>query len=885
MQRVHFGVSSVLLLAAALVTPQAPAQEPPAEPAPPPVEAPPAAEVPAAQPESGEPEELETIIVTGTRVKGRPVTQSASPIDAFNGPEFERQGSFDLTDTLRAIAPSFNTQRYPISDGTAFIRPANLRNLPPDQTLVLINGHRRHRSALVNLQVEPFGTVNQGAQAVDFSMIPAAAIARVEVLRDGASAQYGSDAIAGVINIMLKENASGLSLSSQYGTAYAGDGGNTRLSGNWGLPFADGFFNVTAEYVNTDHTSRGQARSDAATVGVAVGEENVPFGGLGQRWGDPDAEGERVFFNTEFYATDTVKAYGHGNIVNQDYISSFFYRTPVGVAGVAPRGTLLVDNFTGPFATAIAGADGIADEVDPAIISALNAQNMNPDDFLTADGTSSTGYRALNPIFTQFPGGYTPSFGAGIQDREAVFGVRGGPDDGLRWDVSARYGTNRVEYILENSINPSLGQLSPLNFRPGTIEQREGGINLDFVYPLDAELASPVNVAFGVEHRTETYEIGIGDPASFESSPTGILFGVGSDGFQGDPPDAAGTFGRTSYAGYLDLEADVIERLTLGAAARFEDSDEYDSSVDWKLAARLQMIDSVALRSTVSTGFRAPTPGQTNTLDVTTTADATGALVPLGTFPVNSLAAVALGATPVQPEESFNISAGIVLTPMDDLSVVLDYYRIEVDDRIALANFAIAPGSPEQQALIDAGVENATLLRSVSYFTNAFDSTVDGFEAAVTKRQALGNLGYLVLDLRHSHNEQTVDRVEPGTIDVERVFDLENQLPKDRTVLSVSHQSPWQFDTLLRVNRYGPWKDLTFGETASFGAKWVVDLVGTLHLPGGYRVSAGGENILDTYPDDETNTTLSFLGATRPLSSPFGINGGFWFVRVAADFQ
>jgi iron complex outermembrane receptor protein len=881
MERAHFGMSSVFLLTAALTAPPAPAQEPPAEPAPPAAEAPPATEVPpstepASAPAAEESPEFEAIVVTGTRVKGRLVTQSASPIDAFNGPELERQGNFDLTDTLRTIAPSFNTQRYPISDGTAFIRPANLRNLPPDQTLVLINGHRRHRSALVNLQVEPFGTVNQGAQAVDFSMIPAAAIARVEVLRDGASAQYGSDAIAGVINIMLKENATGLTLSSQYGQTYKSDGANTRLAGNWGLPFAGGFFNATAEYVNSNHTSRGDVRVDAGMVAAVVGAENVPFGGLGQRWGDPDTEGERLFFNTGFYATDDVQVYGHGNLVNQDYISSFFYRTPVGVPGVAPRGTLLVD--TSP-------ADGQADDVDQAIVDALNAAGLDPNDFLTADAGSPSGFIALNPIFTQFPGGYTPSFGAEVQDREAVFGVRGGPDTGLRWDVSARYGTNTVEYILENSINPSLGALSPLNFRPGTIEQREGGLNLDFVYPVAAGLASPLNLAFGAEHRTETYEIGIGDPASFESSPTGILFGVGSDGFQGDPPDAAGTFGRTSYAGYVDLEADVIQRLTLGAAARFEDSDEYDSSLDWKLAGRLQVIDAVALRSTVSTGFRAPTPGQTNTLDVTTTADATGALVPLGTFPVNSLAAVALGSTPVQPEESFSISAGIILAPMDDLSVVLDYYRIEVEDRIALANFTILPGSAEQQALIDAGVENATLLRSVSYFTNAFDSTVDGFEAAVTKRQALGGLGNLVLDLRHSHNEQTVDRVTPGTIDPERVFDLENQLPKDRTVLSINHQSPWQFDTLLRVNRYGPWKDLTFGETASFGAKFVVDLIGTLHLPGGFRVSAGGENIFDEYPDDETNSTLSFLGATRPLSSPFGVNGGFWFVRVAADFQ
>lgn len=819
-------------------------------------------------------QELDPVIVTGTRLKGRSPAQSISPIDAFNGQELERQGTFDLTDELRVMVPSFNTQRYPISDGTAFIRPANLRNLSPDQTLVLINGHRRHRSALVNLQVEPFGTVNQGAQAVDFALIPAAAIDRIEVLRDGASAQYGSDAIAGVINILLKQNAKGLTLASQAGKTYAGDGDNYRVSGNWGLPFAGGFFNLTAEYVNSDPTSRGRARPDATTVAEAVGVQNVPFKGLGQRWGDPDTEGERVFFNMEFDASETVRAYGHGNFVSQDYISSFFYRTPVGVAGVRPRGTLFVD----------ANSDGQPDNVDQAIVNALVAQGLDPDDFLTADAGSPSGYVALNPIWTRFPGGYTPSFGADTKDLETVLGLRGGPDTGLRWDVSARYGLNRVEYILENSINPSLGRLSPLNFRPGVLEQREGGVNLDFVYPLAAGLSSALNTAFGAEYRTEVYEIGIGDPASFESSPTGVLFGVGSDGFQGDPPEAAGTFGRTSYAGYLDVETDLARWVSVGAAARLEDSDEFDASFDWKLSGRVQPLDWAALRSTVSTGFRTPTPGQINTLDITTTADASGALVPLGTFPVNSPAARALGATPLQAEESFNITAGLVFTPLRDVSVTLDYYNIEIEDRIALANFIIAPGSPEQQALIAAGVENATLIRSLSYFTNAFDTTVEGVEMAVVTRTGLGALGFLGFDLRHAENRQSVDRVEPGTIDAERVFDLENQLPRQRSVLSLNYQSPWQFDTLLRVNRYGSWQDLTFGERARFDAKWLVDLIATVHLRGQYRLSVGAENLLNEYPDKETNSVLTFLGATRPVSSPFGINGGFWFLRLSADF-
>lgn len=836
--------------------------------------APASAEAPATAPAAAaeEPQELEAVVVTGTRVRGRSPAQSLSPIDAVGGADLERQAGVELTDELRVTVPSFNTQRYPISDGTAFIRPANLRNLSPDQTLVLVNGHRRHRSALVNLQVEPFGTVNQGAQAVDFALIPAAAVERVEVLRDGASAQYGSDAIAGVINVLLKQNPRGLSLAAQSGASYSGDGENTRVSANAGLPMAGGFFNVTGEYLKANHTSTGSPRPDAAAVDAAR-PGTVPFDGLGQRWGDPDVEGERLFFNTEFEATDVVRVYGHGNYASSDFISSFFYRTPVGVAGVTPRGTLWVD----------ADADGAADPVDQAIVDALVAQGSDPGDYLTADASSPSGYVAHNPISSRFPGGYTPSFGAEVRDWEGVLGIRNQVASGLSWDFSGRYGVNRVAYLLENSINPSLGRLSPVNFRPGVLEQRESGANLDLVYPVAVQaLAAPLNVAFGAEYRTEVYEIGIGDPASFESSPTAVLFGVGSDGFQGDSPDAAGTFGRSSRAVYLDLETDVVKALSLGVAGRFEDSNAFDSTIDWKVAARLAPLDWFALRATASTGFRAPTPGQVNTLDVTTTADASGALVPLGTFPVNSLAAVALGATPVEPEESFNLTTGIVFTPFQDFSFSLDYYNIEVTDRIALANIVI--DTPEErQALVDAGVENAALLGSVSFFTNAFDTTVEGFDAAASYRADLGGAGYVLLDLRHAYVEQTVDRFQAGTIDAERVFDLQNQLPRNRSIFSVNYQSPFRVDALVRASYYDQWEDLTFGEQATFDAKTLVDLVLTGHVRDRFHIAVGAENLFDTAPDEETNSVLRFLGATSPVSSPFGTNGGLWFVRLSAD--
>lgn len=814
------------------------------------------------------------IVTTGTRVEGRTPIESVSPIDIFDGKDLVRQASADLTDQLRNISPSFNTQRFPIADGTAFIRPANLRNLPPDQTLVLVNGHRRHRSALVNLQVDPLGTVNQGSQAVDFGLIPAEAIERVEILRDGSSAQYGSDAIAGVINVILKDNPEGLSFTSQYGSTFDGDGDNYRFSTNLGLPFGQtGFFNATAEYINSDFTSRGSARPDAAAVGAAVGGNQVPFNGLGQRWGDPNVEGFRLFFNAEVDASENVTAYGHGSYADQEYDSSFFYRTPVGVDGVTPRATLLVDS----------DGDGLPDPVDQSIIDEILSRGLDPNDFVTADPNSPTGFVALNPIASRFPGGYTPTFGADVTDFEGVIGARGELSNGLRWDLSGRFGQNEIDYLLENSINPGLGRNSPLNFRPGQLEQRELGTNADFVYPVNIDgLASPLNIAFGGEWRRETYEIGIGDPASFELGPTGILFGVGSDGFQGDSPDAAGEFQRDSYAAYIDFETDVNEWLTLAAAGRFEDLEGFDSNFDWKFSARAQVAENLALRATVSTGFRAPTPGQINTTDLTTTAAVDGTLVPLGTFGVNSAAAIALGAQPLDTEDSFNISAGLVFTPLDNLTISVDYYNIDIDDRIALANLTILPGSPEQQALIDAGVPGANLIGSASFFTNAFDSTVQGVDVVVNSQFDLGSNGFLILDARHSYNDQEVDRFDSGTIDSERVFDLENQLPNHRTILTVDYRTPWDLDVLVRANRYGSWEDASFGEVAQFDSEWLFDLVLTYHFDR-FRISAGAENIFDNYPDAESNGTLRFLGATRPISSPFGFNGGSWFVRATFD--
>jgi len=812
----------------------------------------------------------EEVIVTGTRAAGTSPTQSMSPVDLVPGDALSEQGSLELTDQLTNIAPSINTQRFPIADGTAIIRPVSLRNLPPDSTLVLVNGSRRHRSALVNLQAEPFGTVNQGAQAVDFGIIPSSAIERIEVLRDGASAQYGSDAIAGVVNVILRDDAEGLRLNAQYGQYYEGDGENYTVGANVGLPLGAGFINLTAEYLSSAITSRGSARPDAAAVAAFLGDPSlVPFNGLGQRWGDPDVESWRFFANSAL-PLGGFELYGHASYVDQTSFSGFFYRAPFGVPGVTPRNTLCVCDAAGnPLPT------------PQAIVDNITGAGLDPNDFLTADAGSPSGFVSLNPIWTMFPGGYNPTFGADIIDYAAVLGVRGELANGMAWDLSGRFARNELSYFLENTINPSLGINSPTSFRPGDLAQEESGVNLDFVWPWNVGLPEPINVAFGAEWRNETYEIEAGDPASFAQGPTATLFTFGSDGFQGDSPAAAGEFSRDSWAVYLDLETRLGDRLDVGVAGRFEEYDDFGETFNWKVAGRFEFTPAFAARGTLSTGFRAPTPGQINTLDVTTTADASGALVPQGTFPVNHPVAVILGAQPLDPEESFNATAGLVYSPMSDFMITLDIYQIDVDDRVALLTQSITPGSPEDLALIGAGFPG---IGTAAFFANAFDTTVRGVELAVVKRFDLGTMGDLTVDWRHAYQEQEVRTVLFPTVNPELLFDFENQLPAHRSVLTLDYDYSERWGGFVRANYYDGWQDLTFGELGRFGSEVLVDAEVQFQMTDNVQLAVGGENIFDEYPDNETNSVLSFLGATRPISSPFGFNGGQWYVRLRAEF-
>lgn len=826
----------------------------------------------------------EEIVVTGTRKVGLEPTETLSPVDVLASDALADQSSFDLTESISNIAPSFNTQRFPIADGTSFIRPVTLRNLSPDHTLVLINGTRRHRSALVNLQLAPLGTVNQGSQGVDFSTLPSAAIQRIEVLRDGASAQYGSDAIAGVVNVILKDAREGVSVSFQTGEYFEGDGERSTVGVNAGFGLGpNGFLNATAEYSASDITSRGVARPDAAFVASIVGADQTPLGGLGQRWGDPDVEIWKLFVNAGIDVNDDVEIYSHVSYAENQTLSDFFYRGPVldPVHMFAARDTLQRD----------ADGDFRPDPAPQSLINDILAQGLNPSDYLVPDASSPSGFVLRNPIFTLFPGGYNPNFGADITDFGWVFGAKGVTDGGLTWDTRIRLAENEVVYVLSESINPSLGALSPTSFNPGTLIQEESSFNADFVKTFDvSSLASPLNLAFGFEYRDETYKIEAGDFASRVAGPTAAIFGVGSDGFQGFPTDSAGSFSSESYAAYLDLEADLSDRFSGGIAVRFEDYDVFGSTFDWKLSGRFDVTESFAFRGTASSGFRAPTPGQVHTLNVTTSADASGNLIPSGVYPVDNPVAIALGSIPLQPEESTSFTVGLVASPSASASITLDFYRIDIENRLALQNNVIT--AADVPRLAAAGVANPGLLVNslANFFSNAYDSEITGVDLAIVKHFQVA-AGLLTLDLRHNYNQQDVSNIAPGTINVSRVFDLENQVPEHRSTLTLSYDSGGRFGGYVRANRYGSWESTgglfspgDASDASSYDAEILIDVEARLKFAEHYEFAIGGANVFDTLPGDEQDPVLQFLGVSRSLTSPFGFNGGHWYARFAVNF-
>ena len=652
-----------------------------------------------------------TTVTVGTRAQPRSVTESTVPIDAINIQELGSQGVTDLREQLRTIVPSFNVNIQPISDASTIVRPMMLRNLAPDHTLLLVNGKRRHRSSIIDWHGG--NGVAFGSQGPDISSIPSIALRQVEVLRDGASAQYGTDAIAGVINLLPKDNRSGGSpefTTGAYGKGW--DGKAYTFAGNVGLPIGEtGFANLSLEYGSSNPTDRSIQRSDVAAL-IAAGNDDVRI--PAQIWGSPEIDDDlKLFVNFGYLFGNGLQLYGHTNYASKKVTGGFFFRNPNTRGGVfsADGGrTLLIGDVLAVLGEGSANCPTVAITNHVPDRSALGQVRADPNCFSFQE---------------RFPGGFTPNFGGDATDASVVGGLRGFTTSGIVWDASISVGAHETDLFIIDTVNASLGPDTPTDFNLGSNRQQEMSFNFDVSYAVNDR----VNLAGGTEWRDEQYETRRGQRESWDIGPYAAQgFSVGSNGFSGYSPQAAGRWNRSSIAAYGDVELSGREdRWTIGTAARAENFEDFGTTLNGKLSGRYRLVDAFSLRAGVSSGFRAPTPGQQNGFNLSTIFDPTvNDLLEQGTIPSIFPMARLRGGRPLKPEKSVNYAVGAVIEN-GPLTLTVDYFHIDLSDRLAVTqNFTLTPEEVEQ--LLEEGVENARGLSSFRFFTNEISTSTEGID-------------------------------------------------------------------------------------------------------------------------------------------------------------
>ena len=886
----------------------------------------------------------EQIIVTGTRTSNRTVANSPVPVDVIGSDAINNTGQTETSRILNQVVPAFNFPAPAIADGSDALRPATLRGLSPDQTLVLVNGKRRHVSALLNIN----GTVGRGSAAVDLNLVPGLAISRVEVLRDGAAAQYGSDAIAGVINIQLKSanrggrasltygkyittiegvanvtglqlNASGLPVVDPTDNRYllaitdgerrARDGETITAGVNLGLPLGrNGFVNLTGEFRHREKTNRQGfdlrpnftfPPFNAATVFDA---REVTMDRLNFRFGDPKSRDWNVFLNAGYDITPDWELYAFGSYGHRRAVSAANWRQ-------------------------------------------WNNLNVNRDWSTLAPNQTPTTANFV-PLTAE---GFLPLIGTKLKDYSGTIGARG-EVAGWKVDLSAGRGHNSFDYDVSDTLNTSFGPQSQNEFDAGGLRYGQNIFNLDVSRDYQVGFAKPLTVAAGAEYREEQFKIRPGDTQSWAIGPlfrasfatdaitcaaqqgvfnagTGICSfpgrqaPVGAQGFPGIPANSATDVDRHSYAAYLELDTDPAEGVTTTLAGRYEHYSDFGSTWNGKLAARWEVVRGYALRGSVSTGFRAPSLHQ-QFFTTTSTNFIGGVPVDIATVAVNSPVAQALGSTSLKPEKSVNFSAGVTANPLRGLTITADVYQIKIRDRIVLTENlgAAGSGTAAQNAAVNAILvtNGFPSIGAARFFINGLDTTTRGIDLVGAYRFGAGRLGTWNLTAAYNYNKSKIDKrlntlgplaQIPGLVLFGRIEGIRftHGQPRDKIVLSADGEIR-NFGLTARTTRYG--KVVSPGAAAplapnqtsltEFGPddiflspKWITD-VELRWKPGRFELALGANNVFDVYPDRSPfGPRPASIGGFYPVNqefipfsifSPFGFNGRYLYGRVAVNF-
>mgnify|MGYP002759809911 CR=1 FL=1 len=780
---------------------------------------------------------LGTVVVTGSRgSEVRTVTSSPAPIDVIDSKQLEQTGSSSLREALQKTLPSFS-QRPSGTSNDSVARPYSLRGLNGSNVLVLVNGKRRHNSSVINLD----STAAYGTNPVDLDMIPISAIDHVEVLRDGASAQYGSDAIAGVINIILKRNAEGGSVSTQYGQYYEkGDGGNLRQTLNQGLALGDngGFFNYALDAKSVQTATR--SREATGNLYFAGDPRNATADREVQKNGLPKIKAINLSYNAELPVSDDLTLYSFSTLSQRDAKGGQNYRRP-------------------------------------------NSTNIIPE---------------------IYPDGTAPFYTLKETDYQAAAGGKGQIAD-WQWDLSSTFGRAKSQAGADETLNASLDPGSPTHFDTYSNTFDQWTNNLDLTRAFEVGLSKPLQVSWGLEHRHERYKTESDDVLSWINGgyiyPSGPLAGQpGSVGAQGAitlTPEDAGQASRNSYASYLDLGFNPTEKLYLGAAARFEKYDDSSGNTrSGKLTARYDFTPTFAVRGTVSNGFRAPSLSQSTyaqTANQYTVVNGVSQFVEAKTARVDSALAKALGAEDLSPEKSRNISLGLTWQPLPQASVTLDAYQIEIRDRIALTGFLY--GNGVDQVLIDNGYKSGYRIK---YFTNAADTTTRGIDLVADYRVDYGPLGRVKYGIGANYNKTEIDDIKqtPAALKAAgnnlELFDRVAQgyltvaNPRTKLILSANWQIE-RFTVNAAVTRYDKVtaRDANPDYDVTFGAKWLTDLEVAYAVTDNLDIAVGANNLFDVRADNNAYPAGDVNGFPKFGSiSPFDPYGGFWYTRVAYNF-